>query len=128
MGHSAPARRRDERHLRKEEWLVLNASSRHESVLPEGAQEISELIGCTLEDLTSLRYGIKSTMWMSRSAQLDTSAQINKPASYALSNSGLMIAVRGTAVVHHEQADLREERSKLRDLARQRAAEKRSLQ
>jgi hypothetical protein len=107
--------------LRGESWALVNVSGAAEPILPDGERDIAELVGCPSEDLTKLPYGIKSMMWMRRSAQLDESAPLNVPATHALKLCGLLIAVRGPVVVHHAAADLIAEKKKLRAVQRNRA-------
>lgn len=106
-------RRGEERRHRAESWVLIHPATRHEAVLPDGEQQIAELIEIPLDDLTSLPFGVKSTMWMSRSKQLDHEAPLNTPASHALRIFGLSLDIRGDVVVHHEAADMKAEREKL---------------
>lgn len=104
------ARRSDARGgVRDESWSLIHVASAWEAVVPNGPNEIAELIGCAPEDLTTLPFGIKSKMWMSRSAQ-HSSIALNKPASHALHFAGLSLSIRGPVVVHHERVDWEEEK------------------
>ncbi len=94
--------------VRPERTYLIPLAGGAEVVLPSGEQEIAELVGTGVPDLTDLPYGKKSTMWMSRSKQIDDAVPINRAASHALRLSGLNIAIRGPVVVHHEKCDLSE--------------------
>lgn len=110
--------------VRDEVWYLIHPSRPHERVIPDGEEQIAELIGVPLDDLTNLPFGVKSTMWMSRSAQIGDSPY-NRPASHALSLAGFKLGIRGLVVVHHEKADLDAEmgRKKTRmDIARRKPA------
>ena len=94
--------------VRPETSALIPVAGSAEAVLPDGDREIAELIGTSIEDLTSLPFGrdMASTMWMSQSAQIDHDAPVNKPASHALQINGLTLVIRGAVVVHHPQAEM----------------------
>lgn len=99
-------RRTQQASLRAESWAIIHPASRHEEVVPDGAQQIAELLEIPLDDLTSLPFGVRSTMWMSRSKQLDHEQPLNAPASHALRIHGFSLGIRGAVVVHHEATEL----------------------
>lgn len=87
--------------------MLISVAGKVEPVLLSGDQDIVELLEIDASDLTSLSFGIKSTMWMSRSKQLDRDAPVNRPATDALRLvNGLGIVIRGPVIVRHEEADL----------------------
>jgi hypothetical protein len=99
--------RPERRRIRPAKTVLFSVSGKAEEVLPSGDQDRAELLEIDISDLTTLSFGIKSTMWMSRSKQLDRDLPINRPATDALRiTNGLPIAIRGPVIVHHEEADL----------------------
>jgi hypothetical protein len=98
--------RSDRRRIRPAKTVLFSVSGKAEEVLPSGDQDRAELLEIDISDLTALSFGIKSTMWMSRSQQLDRDLPINRPATDALRiANGLALAIRGPVIVCHEEAD-----------------------
>lgn len=68
-------------------------------VLPSSMIEVAELIGCPVDDLTVLPYGMTGKMVMSRSRQIDHMIEVNRNATFVLDKiHGLPLAIRGPAV------------------------------
>lgn len=104
----APVRRPQ---IRADRTVLISAAGKVEEVLPSGDRDRVELLEIEPSDLTTLSFGIKSTMWMSRSKQLDRDAPVNRPATDALRLvNGLALVIRGPVIVHHEEVDLSPQR------------------
>ncbi len=74
-----------------------------EQVLPDGEQEIAELLGVSPADLAPMQYGFEPgqerMMYMRRADQLDRTVPINQPASHGLALAGVAVLVRGPALL-----------------------------
>lgn len=87
--------------------VLISVSGKVEEILPSGDRDLVDLLGIEPADLTALSFGIKSTMWMSRSKQLDQTVPVNRPATDALRLvNALPVVIRGPVIVRHEEADL----------------------
>lgn len=68
-------------------------------VEPASLIEVSELVGCSVEDLTPLRYGKSSVMWMARSKQTDREAPENRAATMVVGRfHAIPVLLRGSVV------------------------------
>jgi hypothetical protein len=68
-------------------------------VEPASLIEVSELVGCSVEDLTPLHYGKAGVLWMARSRQTDKSAPENRNATMVVSRfHAIPVLLRGAVV------------------------------
>lgn len=69
------------------EGILIEGGARGDGscrVLPCSMGEVAELLDCTTDDLTFLRYGERGVVWMSRSRQLDRETEINRNAAVVI--------------------------------------------
>lgn len=81
------------------------ASAYAEPVMPASAREVAELLETEEADLAWIPYAYQGVMWMSRSAQLDDNAPLNRNAMLVverMASAFTQMAVRGPALVFPE--------------------------